>query len=395
MALVDTAESFSYRQVQALQPSCMQSIDVSGYYLVAPLTLNQISLLYWNLYAVLARAEISTQQTREIKEDDLRLISYDAVFPTEPKNRLCEGAVGEVNVEAVHPEDYYETGGGYYVTICGANTRWNVIKMYNGEDFLGYGISSEDDWDSSSDGYGVYNGELAYAGALEDGGQGRAGELKVITSYCKYDPNPEVPYEFESEENQWFFRFCIPGITGCTAEKVSLKGGQAGSFPFIQMSWSNLGLYGTAEILSLELYSYVGPYFNSSVQDDDGPPVDDRDLIDIPIIYQVLYLTPAYGAFGGYIGDLPYPTNYSPKDRIDYESILYAEYKSLELYGDVYPSQPRKDAFFQLREEFFSLRNFYDINAFEVEEYEYPSGADLYFYDGFVNLGQPYPTFQG
>jgi len=367
------------------------------------LTLNQISLLYWNLYAVLARAEISTQQTREIKEDDLRLISYDTVFTTEPKDRLCAGAVfGEVSLASSYPEDYPSQlyANAFWSADVGASNAWDVVKMYNGDtteelNFLGYGMSAESNFEIGLDYYGFETGELAFASCGPAGGQPRLGVLKVITSYCKYNPNPEVPYEFESEENQWFFRFCIPGITGCTAEKVSLKGGQAGSFPFIQMSWSNLGLYGTAEILSLELYSYVGPYFNSSVQDDDGPPVDDRDLIDIPIIYQVLYLTPAYGAFGGYIGDLPYPTNYSPKDRIDYESILYAEYKSLELYGDVYPSQPRKDAFFQLREEFFSLRNFYDINAFEVEEYEYPSGADLYFYDGFVNLGQPYPTFQG
>lgn len=404
--LVDPAEPFFHRKVQALNPDCMQSVDVSGYYLVAPLTLNQISLLYWNLYAVFARAEISTQQTREIQEDDLRLVSYDVVFPAEPKDRLCAAGVeGEVSLASSFPENYPsgEYASGVWSADVGSSTIWNVVKMYNGDTteelrFLGYGISAEEDYDPVFDYYGPYTGELAFASCGPAGGQPRDRILKVITSYCKYDPNPEIPYELGGEEEQWFFRFCIPGITGCTAEEVSLSGGTLGSFPFVQLSWdetmseSNPEIIGVAEILGLEFYKYNGP-FSSNVQTDDGPPEDDRPLISIPIIYQVLYLTGAIGPFGGYLGEFPFPTNYNPKDRIDYESILYAEYKSLELYGDVYPSDPRKDAFEDLRREFYNLRNFFGVNAFEEEEYSYPDNPD--FYDGFVNLGAPYPTFEG
>ena len=397
---VDPAETFFHRKVQALDPDCMQSVDVSGYFLVAPMTLRQISVLYWNLYAVIARAEISTQTTRLIKEDDIRLLSYDAVLNKQPKDRLCSSAVSEVSLETVYPEDYYTETFGILKTDCGASNRWDVIKMYDGDvdnpetTFLGYGMSAESD--SLTFSYGVFTGELAYVGAFNEGGQGRVGNLKVLTSYCKYDPEPEEPYGF-GEELDWFSKFSVLAGNNVSAEKVDLVTTNApvgiARFPFVQLSWDeDIGEPSVSEILSLELRPYNFAFF-SGVQTDDGPPEDDRPLISIPIIYQVLYLTGATGAFGGYLGEFPFPTNYNPEDRIDYESILYAEYKGLELYGDVFPSTPRKESFDALRQEFYNLRNFFGVNAFEEEEYSYPDNPD--FYDGFVNLGVPYPTFEG
>ena len=407
--LVDPAEPFFHRKVQAINPDCMQSVDVSSYFLVAPMTLRQISVLYWNLYAVIARAEISTQTTRLIKEDDLRLVSYDPVLNKQPKERLCSSAVSEVSLETVYPENYPsgEYAAGFWSADVGSSTTWNVVKMYNGDtteelNFLGYGISAEEDFNPFSDYYGFYTGELAFASCGPADGQPRDRILKVITSYCKYDPNPEIPYELGGEEEQWFSRFCIPGITGCTAEEVSLSGGTLGSFPFVQLSWdetmseSNPEINGIAEILGLEFYKYDG-LFISNVQTDDSPPEDERPLITIPTTYQVLYLTGAIGPFGGYLGEFPFPTNYNPEDRIDYESILYAEYKSLEIYGDVYPSDPRKDAFEDLRREFYNLRNFFGVNAYE-ELFEggtvtYPPLPFLY--NGFILTPVKSSTFEG
>ena len=384
---IPVTDPYSLRQAGKFDVNCIPSVDVSEYFLVAPLTLKQISLFYYNLFAVITRAEINTQETRTQQEDDLRLASYDVILRTPPRERNCAGAVSEGGVSSVFPEDYYEEGDGYYVVGAGVSTQWNVIKMYNGSvtdvnNFLGYGIS----------------GEFAYAGAFEDGGDGRVGNLKVLTSYCKFDPNPDEPYELGSEEDLWFQGFSLLGLSSCNAEEVSLpvtgKDFFFDNFPFIQLSWDQLSILGDSEISSIELYNYEFESPSNITTEDDGPPIDERPLVDIPIVYQVLYMEAAYGAFGGFLGYFPYPTNYNPVDRIEYESILYAEQKGIELYGsDETATAARKAAFGVFQKDFFSSRNFYDINKFEEDGYGLP--PQLPYYDGFVNTGLFVPTNPG
>ena len=231
------AEPFTTRgQIGSGFRSCVQKIDVSDYFLTAPLTLAEISQIYWNTYALRATAT-STPSVGPVIEIE------DVLFAYQPKNRVCGGGIkseGEVD--------------GVYAVEMFLDTRWGISKMYDGEvtdeaNFIGYGMGivlGEAVTDPD------YSTPLALAGGYEDGGQGRVGVSRFLVSACQFDP--DGTYVGETIETRWFLQYSILGLaTGdCTATTTTVS-----ELPFVALNWDGVASGSpTAAITALEFYTY-------------------------------------------------------------------------------------------------------------------------------------------
>lgn len=240
------AEPFSTRgKIGSGLRTCVDSVDVSDYYLTAPLTLAQISALYWNSYSLSGTASLFRPAGEDPELDpeidvEVTTVGDDAVelILAEPKERICRG-VSSVANNTFPPVNYWA------VTLD-ILAVWGVFKMYDGPvtdeaNFIGYGIQE-----------GSF---LALAGAYEDGGNGRVGISRFLVSACKYDPDPEEPYELDSDESIWFQQYTILADLYCSASATTVSG-----YPFVALNWDDpfvvVGFTVVTEITDLEFYTY-------------------------------------------------------------------------------------------------------------------------------------------
>lgn len=240
------AEPFSTRgKIGSGIRSCISSVDVSDYYLTAPLTLAQLSSLYWNSYSLSGTASLFRAAGEDPESDpeidiEVTTVGDDAeeLILEEPKSRVCSG-VSSLLYEAFPPSNLYA------VTLD-IRSAWGVFKMYDGlvtdeANFIGYGIEE-----------GSF---IALAGAYEDGGNGRVGISRFLVSACKYEPDPAEPYDFDSDESLWFQQYSILAAQYCSASEATVAG-----YPFVALNWDDTnavaGFAVVTEITDLEFYTY-------------------------------------------------------------------------------------------------------------------------------------------
>lgn len=181
-----------------------QKLDVSSYYLVAPLSLAEVCNLYYNAYSIPIEVAVKLGGTGPLPNftGELRLEEENPlVYETEPINRLC-------GTPDSGGYDFLEGDNGFYTCSRYLNTFPNIIAMYNGDvddeaNFLGYGV----------------NGTYAYGFSGGDGGDGLVGKLRVLISFAKYNnlgppstgyPNG-TPWPNDSEEYAWWLQFTLLG----------------------------------------------------------------------------------------------------------------------------------------------------------------------------------------
>ena len=231
--LMPEVEPFSTRgKIGSGFPFCIPSVDVSDYYLVAPMTLEQFSHIFWNSFALRATAISDVVSLTDVEFDGSKL----------PKTRVCGGVTADKFEQ--------DPDGGYYAAILQLTTNWTGIKMYDGAiteeaNFIGYGINSY-----ALD--GTPSGKFfALAGAHEDGGSGRYPINRFLVSYCRYDPSVEYPY---GDEIEWFQEYSLLANDSCTATATVV-----GGIPFVALNW-DAPVYGdrilSAEITDIEFYTY-------------------------------------------------------------------------------------------------------------------------------------------
>jgi len=236
------AEKFSTLGLYNGFPYCSNKVDVSDYFLTAPLTLAEISQIYWNTYALRATATSTPSVGPVIEIEDVLFDILDDQ-PYQPKNRVCGGGIkGPLEVDGVYAVEMF------------LDTRWGISKMYDGEvtdeaNFIGYGMGivlGEAVTDPD------YSTPLALAGGYEDGGQGRVGVSRFLVSACQFDP--DGTYVGETIETRWFLQYSILGLaTGaCTATTTTVSG-----LPFVALNWDGVASGSpTAAITALEFYTY-------------------------------------------------------------------------------------------------------------------------------------------
>ena len=156
------AEKFSTLGLYNGFPSCLGKLDVANAFLYAPLTLEQVSALYYNLVAAKGTATLNGPGVSLAVEDTgLILDPASTEDPQEemlPRKRVCGRSAGAGKYDF---DDQI-----YYAVSVEVKLPLVFFKMYKGSTFIGYG----------------FEGEVAAATANEDGGSGRVGTCLLYTS---------------------------------------------------------------------------------------------------------------------------------------------------------------------------------------------------------------------
>ena len=224
------AEKFSTLGLYNGFPSCGK-LDVANAFLYAPLTLEQVSALYYNLVAAKGTATLSGDDISLAVEDTgLILDSESTEDPKEemlPQKRVCGRSAGAGK---------YDFGDQiYYRVSVEVKLPLVFFKMYKGSTFIGYG----------------FEGEVAAATANEDAGAGRVGTNYILANYCLYDPATE-----DIDEQTWFEQYSVLSTDGLTVSETNVS-----DIPFILFQYdypigASINASTTAEITALEFYTY-------------------------------------------------------------------------------------------------------------------------------------------
>ena len=231
------AEPFSFKGLGNGFPMvCLSSVDVleEGWFLYAPLTINQVLALYYNLAEAKGTATLSNPPSLNLEVEDTGLI-LDSTSTEDPKEellphkRVCGVDGSEVKVDSGDQI--------FYRVSVEVKLPRVFFKMYEGPtddeaNFIGYG----------------FEGEVAAATANEDGGVGRVGTNDILANYCLYDPATT-----DIQEQIWFEQFSILRTLNLTVSEETVSG-----IPFIRFQYDTpLGVATqTAEITDLEFYTY-------------------------------------------------------------------------------------------------------------------------------------------
>jgi len=230
------AEKFSTLGLYNGFPSCLGKLDVANAFLYAPLTLEQVSALYYNLVAAKGTATLSGDDISLAVEDTgLILDSESTEDPKEemlPQKRVCGRSAGAGK---------YDFGDQiYYRVSVEVKLPLVFFKMYEGST----------DFESNFIGYG-FEGEVAAATANEDGGSGRVGTNYILANYCLYDPATEDEFE-----RLWFDQYSVLRTNDLTVSEKNVS-----DIPFILFQYdypigASINASTTAEITALEFYTY-------------------------------------------------------------------------------------------------------------------------------------------
>ena len=216
-------------------PFCTERIDVSDYFMVSPMTLNQVMSIYWNTAKLFATASVNVPSN----VPPISISSSDPELDKSPRDRVCSGQADTIG----------ETDSvfGYYACSVTVNTIFSVVKMYNGAidneaNFIGYGVDAN---------LGSDSGLFARAFAGEDGGFGYLGELIVLTSFARYSPAVDFSDPNYSDMQSWWMNFSVLGNTFVSASSITLNG-----VPFTALQWN----YGNSSyqvgITGIDFYTY-------------------------------------------------------------------------------------------------------------------------------------------
>ena len=206
---------------------CLTKLDVSEFHRTAPLTLAEAFKIYYNLYQLNAAASVVTGA--------IDISVGDVALETEPKERRCDGGDAAFDFAA-------DPISAFYACKTELSADFNIVRMYNGDvedeaNFIGYGIDGD-----TIDGYGVF--ARSYAGT--DGGGGYVGTHRILTSYARYDPA-----DASQEATDWYGQYSILATSFLSTSNITVS-----DIPFVEMFWDNLGAGQSAEITSLEFYTY-------------------------------------------------------------------------------------------------------------------------------------------
>ena len=231
------AEPFSFKGLGNGFPMvCLSSVDVleEDWFLYAPLTIDQVFALYYNLAEAKGTATLNREDpplALSVEDSGLILDPTSTEDPKEellPHKRVCGVDGSEVKVDS---GDQF-----FYRVSVEVKLPRVFFKMYEGPtdneaNFIGYG----------------FEGEVAAATANEDGGSGRVGTNDILANYCLYDPATT-----DVQEQLWFQQFSILRTLNLTVSEKTVSG-----IPFILFRYdAPLGVTATADITALEFYTY-------------------------------------------------------------------------------------------------------------------------------------------
>ena len=229
------AKSFTAEGLGTGFPFCVPKLDVSGYKYVAPMTLQQASLVFWNLY----RVKWSSAPPSDA--DALGNVYEEELIPP-PKNRVC-GGTGTSNIWI-----------GDIITnepSVGLNIGVNIIyKLYDGDV----------DVETNHIGYGLPWGFLVYQ-------SGRVAFRANVYGYGSFAEDTDPIYIPASFESWWWDQptnfggvlneFVDPDSVGTIGMTVVVGGGEPNiQIPLLQAAWQVPDLLPASRVEKLYLYSY-------------------------------------------------------------------------------------------------------------------------------------------
>tara|TARA_R110000764_G_scaffold239598_1_gene339394 strand:+ start:1571 stop:2251 length:681 start_codon:yes stop_codon:yes gene_type:complete len=210
-------------------PSCLDKIDVTDFNYVRPMTLEQVSKVFWNLYSVTMTATVSdgegyTASVSDPNVDTFLLNDVDenpshVVGDSEPIKRVC-GLLVSGYIQK-------ESGDGGYWAARVSFQPYYAYKIYRGP---------TDDEGNFNNEYGI-NLEAIAQGGTDNGEVGAWVQLYSIAD------------DTSDTDGWWTYNGSILG-TPDLVENVTFSG-----IPFIRATWNN-DIHSTASITGLDFYTY-------------------------------------------------------------------------------------------------------------------------------------------
>ena len=217
-------------------PFCLNKVNVSGFTYTAPMTLDQVMSVYWNLYSITASASVTSTispfnldvsnpniDTRLLNGVDQNPAGYQN-GDREPIKRVCGSLGGGYERE--------EDDSNFKAADVRFDYGSKISRMYDGDvtnesNFIGYGFGDE----SSVT-------EIASASAGEDAGT--LGARVALYSWAE-----------EGTPSSWWFGFSVMG-TPDTVIETTISG-----IPFVKATLTSF-IVGdeSASITGLDFYTY-------------------------------------------------------------------------------------------------------------------------------------------